>query len=183
MRSPLTSIKGYAHGLKDGIAKTDEKKIFYYNAILSRTSDMENMVERLYELLRFDIVIKIMRLEKGNLGRFITDFLLEKKFFLEENSVEIISEIDDSICVNYDGFEMKRLFINLIENTIKYRNSSHSIVKIKLSQKNGNCELIYKDNGPGVGNEYLEKIFEIFFDFLVTNLRFLRLTGEITKER
>ena len=163
LRSPLTSIKGYACGLKDGIARTEEKKQFYYDAIITRTDDMENMVKRLYELLRFDVIADIIKPRPENLNKFISDFLTEKKVFLSEKNVTVDLDLNDEIIVNIDTFEMKRVFVNFFENTIKYRNSDSSLVKIKLSKKNGFAELIFKDDGPGVEEKHLEKIFEIFY--------------------
>ena len=45
LRSPLTAIKGYTMGLMDGIADTDEKRRRYYDAILTRTDDLERLTD------------------------------------------------------------------------------------------------------------------------------------------
>ena len=54
LRSPLTSIKGYAMGIKDGIANTPEKRNRYCDAILTRVDDMERLTGSLSLLVRMD---------------------------------------------------------------------------------------------------------------------------------
>ncbi len=163
LRSPLTSIKGYACGLRDGIARTDEKKLSYYDAILVRTNDMESMVNRLYELLRFDIDITMMRFERKSLNTFIEKFFDAKKSFLEENRVKFSLDLRDEIVMDLDEFEMERVFVNMIENSVKYRTSDSSMLTVDLCKNGGNAELVFRDNGPGVPDDCLEKIFEIFY--------------------
>ena len=46
LRTPLTSIRGYTEGLKEGIANSTEKKNRYYDAILTRSNDMERLLDK-----------------------------------------------------------------------------------------------------------------------------------------
>ncbi len=163
LRSPLTSIKGYACGLRDGIARTEEKKRYYYDAILLRTNDMESMVNRLYELLRFDIDITLMKFEHKSLNEFIERFFDGKRIFMEEHGAKLSLDFQDEIVMDFDEFEMGRVFINLLENSIKYRTRESSLISVSLCGNGGNAELVFKDDGPGVPDECLEKIFEIFY--------------------
>ena len=54
LRTPLTSIKGYVEGLMDGIANTPEKQERYLNTIYSSAKDMENLLDELLTLSRFE---------------------------------------------------------------------------------------------------------------------------------
>ena len=54
LRTPLTSIKAYVEGLRDGIANTEEKKRRYYDAIRTRTEDLAELIDNLSLFSRFD---------------------------------------------------------------------------------------------------------------------------------
>ena len=79
LRSPLTSIKGYAMGIKDGIANTPEKRTRYCDAILTRADDLERLTGSLSILVRMDTGSNFLHLERVNLDEYIRQFLSEKE--------------------------------------------------------------------------------------------------------
>ena len=59
--------------------------------------------------------------------------------------------------------EMQRVFMNLFENTVRYRQSEHSAVDIAVLQRGSEVEIHFTDDGPGVGQEHLKHLFESFY--------------------
>ncbi|MBR6332684.1 MAG: HAMP domain-containing histidine kinase [Dehalococcoidales bacterium] len=166
IRSPLTSIKGYAMGLKDGIANTEEKKQHYYDAILTKSDDIERMTISLSELIKLEDVDKCFHLEEESTDAFITEMLNEHSSYLHDKDVEVQFEPDArDMSVLLDKKELPRVFMNLFENTIKYRNTNRSKVLIKTTLDNINDTVIidYIDDGPGVAPDALPHIFDTFF--------------------
>lgn len=163
LRSPLTSIKGYTMGLADGIADTDEKKQRYYNAILTRTDDLERLTERLSLLTKLESGEAIFQMERVRVDAFISELVEEKRIWLEENRVDVQLQTDSGTAeVRLDAGEMKRVFDNLFENTVRYRTGDASRVRISIVALNGKAQIRYLDDGPGVPDSQLESIFESF---------------------
>ena len=131
LRSPLTSIKGYALGIKDGIANTPEKRTRYCDAILTRADDLERLTGSLSILVRMDTGSNFLHLERVNLDEDIR--------------------------------EMQRVFMNLMENTVRYRTAECSKVDIEVRQNTENVEIRFSDDGPGVGRRHLARLFEPFY--------------------
>ena len=164
LRSPLTSIKGYAMGLRDGIAKTEEMKRRYCDAILTRTGDLERLTESLSLLVRLERDGSWLRLERVCLDEYIRQLLEEKQAWLGEQKVDVTYRTDAPEAeVKLDIREMQRVFMNLFDNTVRYRTSESSNVVIDVKQGSGEVKISFADDGPGVGPKHIDHIFESFY--------------------
>ena len=164
LRSPLTSIKGYAMGIKDGIANTPEKRTRYCDAILTRADDLERLTGSLSLLVKMDTGSSFLHLERVNLDEYIKQFLSEKEAWLVDRKVDVRYRTDaPGAEVKLDIREMQRVFMNLLENTVRYRTADCSKVDIEVRQNTENVEIRFSDDGPGVGKQHLEHIFETLY--------------------
>ena len=71
----------------------------------------------------------------------------------------------ETVPVQIDREEFKRVFDNLFTNTVKYRISEKSRIQISLKRTltGTDIELVFQDDGPGVPGESLEQIFDSFY--------------------
>ncbi len=161
LRTPLTSIKGYAEGLRDGIAKTPEKRRRYCNAILTRSMDMERMLEDL------SIYNKLNRYhwnpEVTSLQALLHKFVEETRSQHHWTQMTLFEDYEPIPDLLIDVKEFRRILYNLSANTIKYRDKPNSVVWLKLRRLHDRVLFTYSDNGPGVPEDQLEKIFEAFY--------------------
>lgn len=166
LRTPLTSISGYLDGLMDGIANTPEKRQRYLKAIQTRAKDLSRLVDSLSEYNRLDSSSFHYHLEPDDLKAFIRRYLASYEEEARQNQVEyqLISE-EGEFPVLLDKVEMKRILDNLFTNTIRYRGQPHSNVVISLKHiEHGTVvEFLFHDDGPGVPEESLDRIFESFY--------------------
>ena len=164
LRSPLTSIKGYTMGLKDGIADTEDKQRRYYDAILTRTTDMERLLCGLSDLVRFENAGSHIHAESLSVDDFILGFLKEQENLLEERKVFVSYDSRLKNCrVDIDASEMQRVFTNLVENTVKYRVRSETHVRIESAVDDAYVSIQFVDDGPGVAAEALPYLFDSFY--------------------
>lgn len=164
LRTPLTSICGYLDGLLDGIADTKEKQQRYLKAIKTRTGNMVTLVESLSEYCRLDRDFRY-HMEKVDLKEYIGQYLEQNHLYLEQNQIEVESHIQEQCLVKLDTKEFKRIFDNLFTNTVKYREkeTSRILISVKKALDVEKTELVIQDNGPGVPEEALEKLFDSFY--------------------
>ena len=166
LRSPLTSIRGYAEGLRDGVADTDEKRNRYYDAILTRAADLERLTDSLSSLTHLENGAVRLRIEAVVLDEYLRLFISEQTPYLKQNHVDIEYKNDASaISVYLDRQEMRRVLLNLLENSVKHRVADASQIHIFVKDAgHGNTAEIYlADDGPGVPPEQLDRIFESFY--------------------
>ncbi len=165
LRTPLTSISGYLDGLMDGIADTPEKRARYLKAMKIRTGDLKRLVDGLSEYTRLETGQIQCRLERGDLRTFLEEYIAGCREEAGRDQVTMILKADrDHYMVLMDEYELRRVFDNLLTNTVRYREKPQSQVEIWLTAKEeeNRTEIVYKDDGPGVPEESLERIFEIF---------------------
>lgn len=166
LRTPLTSIRGYVEGLLDGIADTPEKREKYLRAIQIRTGNMVDMVNSLSEYNRLNSRGFRYHMENGNLKQFVEQYL--EIYLLEARQKQVEIEFfaaEEVYPVLFDAGEWKRILDNLFTNTVRYRKKDCSRVRILLNQdqREGIVRFVFSDDGPGVPEESLERIFDSFY--------------------
>ena len=166
LRTPLTSIGGYVDGLLEGIADTPQKRERYLKAIKTRTRDLERLVDSLSEYSRLDSGQMKYDLKQGDLKEFVVRYLEANQEEAGRSRVSIKLEArEERYPLKYDREEMKRVLDNLFTNTVRYRQSpaSQVLIRIENRRKEGVLRMEVKDDGPGVPQESLPRIFDTFY--------------------
>jgi signal transduction histidine kinase len=166
LRTPLTSIKGYVEGIRDGIANTPEKQAQYIETIYSSANNMEKMIDDLMTVSQFDHGKTVLNQKVVNINDVMANFVEEitpklNKFDFE---FQYINHCEDVVLANLDVDRFSRVLTNIVINSIKYRKTN---VKSKLTITSQSYEkaviISIADNGIGVDSESLGKIFEPFY--------------------
>ncbi len=164
--SPLTSIRGYTEGILEGIADSQQKRKKYCEAILMRTSDMENLTANLADFVHLDSREVVLRKTAVNIVDYIKKALKKYTLYMENNNVTIEYNSKIKVAdVNIDIFHMDRVFNNIIENTVKHRVTDSSTIKINLSKtlNEEEIQIEFLDNNQGVKEGQITRIFESFY--------------------
>ena len=165
LRTPLTSIKAYVEGLLDGIANTEEKKRRYYEALKTRTADLEGLIDNLSLFSRFDRGEYHYVMESIPFGEFLTGFFRENTVDFQENHLilEWNAPRQNEWYIKGDKKQLRRVLGNLIDNSLKYREKDELLLKADLYEKEGRLILELEDDGPGVPLEERDRIFDTFY--------------------
>jgi len=162
LQTPLAAISGSAESLLLADVAMDQAT----HAMLAR--NIRDEAARLSRLL--DNLLRLTRLESGTvrlrkepipLEEVVGTALARLEKTLAERAVTI-SLPDDLPMPPLDGLLMEQLLVNLLENVAKYTPPG-SPVHIAARQKDDSVELIVDDRGPGIPQEALEKVFNIFY--------------------
>ena len=93
-----------------------------------------------------------------------TELLEEYKEEAEQKKITLLMEwTARNTQVKLDLQEMHRVFINLFENSVKYRTKERSVIKLILDERGTDLEIRVADDGPGVPEADLEHIFNSFY--------------------
>jgi signal transduction histidine kinase len=103
--------------------------------------------------------------EKVNFQTLLADCFERVKFMNGSESIRKEVEIEESFYFYSDSYRLTVIFSNLISNSIKYRdiNKPVSIIDIKITINESTSIIYYRDNGIGIAEEYLPRIFDMFF--------------------
>ena len=165
LRTPLTSIIGYSEALTAGIANTPEKKRRYIQAISTQADVLLHLVDQLSIYNKLSARKATFPLYKVNLESLIRSYLDIEGDSLLTKHVHVKTKLKSNIYVMANTDEFQRILTNFFTNSIKYRKLPESNVVISLCRNPDDEEAIlsYHDDGPGVEESKLEKIFEPFY--------------------
>ena len=144
LRSPLTSIIGYLHLLKEYSDKNDDKFSEYIEVTDRRLKDLNKLINELFELTKMDSPDFHLKLEQGDVTAFIKQFSYEMTDLLKQKGLNLIFSIDNSeFIMDVDFDRLARVMQNIFSNVMKYAvpytdvllesNASDNILCISLS--------------------------------------------------
>jgi histidine kinase len=165
LKTPITTIKGYVEGIRDGVANSPEKMERYVQTIYSKSIDLDHMIDELFLYSKLDLQRLPFNFEQLAFDDYLMDFVEELRFDLEKKMVEIHLNIEKNgnYLVMVDREHLKRVITNIVDNSLKYIDKGHKILSFHLSTLDSQILFSMKDNGPGIEEKNLPFIFERFY--------------------
>lgn len=164
LATPLTSLKGYASGILDGIAKTEEKRRHYVEKIVQSACTLEKLVESLSVFSKLDLGQTAFCLVPVSLRDYFADYVGERREALAEKGLLLsLRNTDESVTVQIDRVQFERLVDNILSNSLKYKQAEFVHVEIAVTRKGEDVVLTFADDGVGVAAEELPALFDTFY--------------------
>ena len=160
LRTPISVILAQGEYLLD-IAK-DEKEKELAQTIVDKAKQISKLVSRLLLLARIDQNRQKFNMEKVDLGVLIDIAVDSVKELASQKEILIFSNVAEGTIVDADESLLLSAVINLISNGIKYGNKSGHVL-ISASKLGDKTEIIIADNGVGISEEHINKIWTRFY--------------------
>lgn len=157
LKSPLTSIRAYTEALREGVAETPEMREKYFRTICAKESEMEHMLARLLEFSKLELSEYPAKNESFDIKPELEAILGEIAPAAEVNTERLTSAV-----VSADREQLRRIAENVIGNSIKYCGEGVR-VSVSTQSVDGLVRIKFADNGKGVPDEALPKLFDLFY--------------------
>lgn len=162
LRSPLTRLRLALEILSPQLQDKGDSMALMHQAI-GEIEELDHIIQDVLEVSRLQLKGLKLNPEKVNLTLFLFELLEDYELSFEEQQLTLeVNVPSDSIWIEADARLLKRLFNNLLGNTVKYA-SGPGVLQLKLHQKNEQVVVTLIDNGPGIAKEHLENIFTPFY--------------------
>lgn len=162
LKTPLTSIQGFAQALLDDTAATPEARQQAARVIYDESARMHRMVLDLLDLARLDSGMVQMKREAVDLPALLRG--ITQKFAPQARAagVEVVIQNADLPPCTGDGDRLAQVFTNLLDNALKFTPQG-GVVSLKACTAQDGIEVQVTDSGPGIAEEQVEHIFDRFY--------------------
>jgi signal transduction histidine kinase len=162
LRTPLTAIRGYVEALGEGDATPEESRRFL-EIITRHTQRMERLVTDLLRLARLDAGQETLDLTTCDTQRLIQAVLADFAPTLEARAVQVTVTVAPSAeSVRADGPKLQDALRNLVANAVTYA-PERSTIRVEADCADGKVMLSVSDEGPGIPEPDLPRVFERFY--------------------
>lgn len=164
LKTPIFNIQGYVHTLLDGGLEDEEINRKFLKRADKSVERMISVVEDLDVISRLEsgrLELNVQRINIVELAKEVIE-MEEMKAEKRDISIKFNEKYDKPIYVMADGDQIRQVYINLIDNSIKYGSQDGSI-KLRFYDMDENILCEVADDGPGIEEKHLSRLFERFY--------------------
>lgn len=162
LKTPVASIQGYLETILDNPHIDEETKKQFLKHSYAQSQRLTSLLQDISTLNRMDDAPEIKENVEVNISEMVEDIRKETALQLEKHHMSFIINLPENIIVHGNKSLLYSVFRNLTDNAITYAGYGTTIT-LDAVENNKDWSFAFYDNGIGVANEHLSRIFERFY--------------------
>ncbi len=177
LRTPLTTIREGTSLLKENTAEVlDARQRRILEIISEESRRLIDLVNNLLDLSRMEAGMLTYNFSRANLILLARQVIKEIEPLAESRNIQVKEEFQDIPEVEVDQERILQAIRNLLSNALKFTPSS-GVVRVTAERKNGEIIFSVSDQGPGIPEEYRERIFDKYQQAALPEVKLYKGTG------
>ena len=164
LKTPIATVKVALEALNNyNVIENTTLSREYLGMASSEMDRLELLATRVLNTSLLDAGKIYLQQETHDLKTVVEEIIQTMQLRFRQHDAKVsFKATGKSFLVHIDKLHMQGVLVNLLDNSLKYKVAPVNII-IGLTEQNGSVQLSLSDNGPGIPEEYKEKVFEKFF--------------------
>ena len=165
LKTPITAIKGYVEGIRDGVADTPEKMEKYIGTIYNKANEMDTLINELTLYAKIDTNRIPYNFAPLSVNDYFNDCAEDIEMELDSKNVEFgyFNYVEGDQKIIADPEQLKRVINNIVSNSLKYMEREHGLINLRVKDVGDFIQAELEDNGKGIAAKDLPNIFDRFY--------------------
>ncbi|RKI42595.1 sensor histidine kinase [bacterium D16-51] len=164
LKTPITTINGYAQALRDEVVTGDDKKKQYLNAICNKSQRMDDLISLLFEYVKIDSEGFSLHMEQADIVEVLRENVALFYADFERKGIEVELDIPEQ-CIwwEIDKIQFSRAVANLLNNELRHVEKGEMVViRLRWDEDRERISILFGDTGEQIPDEIAKHIFEPF---------------------
>jgi len=164
LKTPLALIKGYAEAIEDGVAEDPESLLSAAEIIITKSDQLESMINDLINYVRMDTGEWRTQLERVNLAAFLKNVLKPVSTDVEllHHTLSYDINLPENLSIPMDERLVLRAIENLINNAVRY-SYPDSVIRFAAVLIENAVKITVSNDGQGIDKDDLPRVFEMLY--------------------
>lgn len=162
LKTPIALIEGYAEGLIEKVADSEESRNYYLGVIVDESKKMDKIVKQLLSLNQLESGNNDIEIERFDIIPIIEGILNKSEILLDKYNVKAFPPKEKKMFIWGDCLFAEQVIDNYLSNAIHYA-ENEKVIRISLKEEGDKVVFLVFNTGQHISDENRKKVFEKFY--------------------